>query len=65
MRIERMVAVIIMPVVFVRRFFFRRRVMVEGSADGTAWDRVADDLYLFAIDLPDRKIRVDTLPLPK
>jgi hypothetical protein len=44
---------------------FRRRAMVEGSTDGAAWDRLADDLYLFAIDLPDHKeIRVDTLHLP-
>ena len=42
---------------------FRRRVLIEGSDDGTNWDIVAENKWLFDIHLPDKEFTVDTLDL--
>ena len=40
---------------------FRRRVTIEGGGDGAAWERIADNLYLFDISLPNERFQADTL----
>ena len=44
---------------------YRRKALVEGSVDGQQWDRLDDNLFLFAIHVPDHSYRVDTLRLPE
>ena len=44
---------------------YRRRAQVEGSMEGEDWTLVADNLFLFSIDLPDHFYRVDTLRFPE
>jgi hypothetical protein len=43
---------------------FRRRVLVEGSADGQSWDILLEDGWLFHVPLPSQDYRVDELALP-
>jgi len=44
---------------------YRRKALVEGSVDGQQWDRLDDNLFLFAIHVPGHSYRVDTLRLPE
>ena len=44
---------------------YRRRVVIEGGDDGTNWDTVAENLFLFDIQLPEHLHRVDTLAFPE
>ena len=40
---------------------YRRRVTIEGGDDGTAWETVAENLFLFDIQVPGQSHRVDAL----
>jgi hypothetical protein len=40
---------------------YRRRVVIEGGDDGTSWETLAENLFLFDIQLPEHSHRVDTL----
>ena len=40
---------------------YRRRVTIEGGDDGTTWETVAENLFLFDIQVPGQSHRVDAL----
>jgi len=44
---------------------YRRRVTVEGSADGQDWKVIAEDQWLFDVSLPGQEFKVDTIRLPR
>jgi hypothetical protein len=44
---------------------YRRRALVEASTDTLAWERVAENLFLFDISLPGKQFKVDTLEFPE
>ena len=44
---------------------YRRRVMVEGSADGQDWKVIAEDQWLFHVSLPGQEFKIDTIRLPR
>jgi len=44
---------------------YRRRVMVEGSADGQDWKVIAEDQWLFDVSLPGQEFKIDTICLPR
>ncbi len=43
---------------------YRRRALIEGSNDTKAWERVAEDLWLFDVSLPGQNFKVDTVKVP-
>ena len=43
---------------------FRRRVLIEGGADATAWEQISDNLYLFDISQSGQNFKADTLRFP-
>ena len=44
---------------------YRRRVMVEGSADEKDWKVVAEDQWFFDVSLPGQQFKIDTIRFPK
>ncbi len=44
---------------------YRRRAVVEGSADGVDWATLADDALLFHVSAPGESFVVDTISLPR
>lgn len=43
---------------------YRRRATIEGGDDGTAWEIIAENNFLFDIHVPGQAQRVDTLAFP-
>jgi len=43
---------------------YRRKVLIEGSADAATWELVADNLWLVAVNLQERQFRSDELEFP-
>jgi hypothetical protein len=44
---------------------YRRKILVEGSADGIQWGTVAEDQWLFNVNpFPDQEYKVDTISMP-
>jgi hypothetical protein len=44
---------------------YRRRVAIEGGDDGTAWETIAENNFLFDIHVPGQSQRVDRLAFPE
>jgi hypothetical protein len=44
---------------------YRRRILLEGSNDSATWDVVAEDLWLFDVNMQGRNFKLDTLKFPR
>jgi hypothetical protein len=43
---------------------FRRKALLEGSADSQSWETVAENLWLFDVTLPEKSFKAQTLHFP-
>ncbi len=44
---------------------YRRRILLEGSADEKDWKVVAEDQWLFDVSIPGQEFKIDTVCFPK
>jgi hypothetical protein len=44
---------------------YRRRILLEGSNDSATWEVVAEDLWLFDVNMQGHNFKLDTLKFPR